>query len=198
MHYQDQTHTVRCHTPLTNSPQSLSLKTFVWVVVLTFYLPNENGNLPNPPALIKKKTASWFHFLCKDVTVERRKGMKPRIADPRGTQYSHGDWLWIRSSIFLKWNDCDDRDMATATLIVFSASPELRARFERLCMNPDWTVALVDPFSLYVIVLDELWLQADGIMNKVAEVFSSMETVCTHIFHPHTNTPLSSSLLQIA
>lgn len=103
--------------------------------------------------------------------------MKPRIADPRGTQYSHGDWLWIRSSFFLKWNDCHDRNMATATLIVFSASPELRARFERLCLNPDWTIALVDAFSLYVIVLDELWLQADGIMKKVADVFNGMETV---------------------
>lgn len=103
--------------------------------------------------------------------------MKPRIADPRGTQYSHGDWLWIRSSFFLKWNDCHHRNMATATLIVFSASPELRARFERLCLNPDWTIALVDAFSLYVIVLDELWLQVDGIMKKVADVFNGMETV---------------------
>lgn len=106
--------------------------------------------------------------------------MKPRIGDPRGTQYSHGDWSWIRSSFFLKWNDCDDRNIATATLIVFSASPELCARFERLCLNPEWTVALVDPFSLYVIVLDELWLQADGIMKKVAEVFNGIETVRTY------------------
>lgn len=114
--------------------------------------------------------------------------MKPRIADPRGTQYSQGDWLWIRSSFFLKWNTCDNRDLATATLIVFSASPELRARFERLILNPEWTVALVDPFSLYVIVLDELWLQADGIMKKVAEVFNGMETVRNFISpppHPH-------------
>lgn len=115
--------------------------------------------------------------------------MKPRIADPRGTPYSHGDWLWIRSSFFLKWNDCDDRDKATATLIVFSASPELRARFESLFLNPDWTIALVDPFSLYVIVLDELWLQADGIMRKVAEVFNGMETVRTYIFHKHPSLP---------
>lgn len=124
-----------------------------------------------------QKTASWFNFLCKDVSVERLAGRKPRIADPRGKQYSQGDWLWIRSSFFLEWNDCKDRDRATATLLMFSASPELRARFERLYLNPDWTVALVDPFSLYAIVLDELWLQADGIMKKVADVFNGMETV---------------------
>ena len=110
--------------------------------------------------------------------------MKPRIADPRGTQYSQGDWLWIRSSFFLKWNTCDNRDLATATLIVFSASPELRARFQRLILNPEWTVALVDPFSLYVIVLDELWLQADGIVNKVLKVFNGMETVRNFISPP--------------
>lgn len=63
-------------------------------------------------------------------------------------------------------------------LIVFSASPGLRARFERLYSNPDWEVALVDPFSLYVIILDELWLQAESIVNGVREVFGVMERVC--------------------
>lgn len=123
--------------------------------------------------------------------------MRPRIADPRGTQYSQGDWLWIRSSFFLKWNTCDNRDLATATLVVFSASPELRARFQRLILNPEWIVALVDPFSLYVIVLDELWLQADGIMKKVAEVFNGMETVRNFISpppHPHLKKKFTISL----
>lgn len=105
--------------------------------------------------------------------------MRPRIADPRGTPYSQGDWLWIRSSFFLKWNDCGDPNVVTATLIVFSASPELRARFESLCLNSDWTVALVDAFSLYVIVLDELWLQADRITKKLGGVFNDMESVRT-------------------
>ena len=60
---------------------------------------------------------------------------------------------------------------------MFSASPELRARFERLHNSPDWEVALIDPFSLYVVVLDELWLQAESIANKVREVFGYMERV---------------------
>lgn len=38
-------------------------------------------------------------------------------------------------------------------------------------------MALVDPFSLYVIVLDELWLQAESIVNGVREVFGLMERV---------------------
>lgn len=38
-------------------------------------------------------------------------------------------------------------------------------------------MTLVDPFSLYVIVLDELWLQAESMMNRVREVFGFMERV---------------------
>lgn len=35
----------------------------------------------------------------------------------------------------------------------------------------------MDPFSLYVIILDELWLQAESIANDVRTVFGFMERV---------------------
>ena len=95
----------------------------------------------------------------------------------RGRGLSQGDWTWIRSGFYLRWNECDDLKKAAVTLIVFSASPGLRARFERLRNSPEWEVALIDPFSLYVIILDELWLQAESIANKVREVFGNMERV---------------------
>ncbi len=92
-------------------------------------------------------------------------------------ELSHGDRSWIRSGFFLKWNDCYQASSATVTLIVFSASPELLDRFQSLWTNTDWQMTLVDPFSLYVIILDELWLQAESIARGVAEVFGVMERV---------------------
>ncbi|MCJ1470845.1 hypothetical protein MMC07_009492 [Pseudocyphellaria aurata] len=102
-------------------------------------------------------------------------GASPYIEDLRGTNLSQGDWTWIRSAFYLRWKTCDNFQKAAVTLIVFSASPELRERLGRLHVNPDWEVTLVDPYSLYVIVLDEIWLQAESITNGVRQVFGFME-----------------------
>ena len=120
--------------------------------------------------------ASWFHFLCKNVTVDNRRGHTSRVADPRGTGLSQGDWTWIRTSVFMRWSHCHDSDKAFVNLVVFSASPELRERCRRL-WDTDLFGVLVDPFSLFVICLDELWLQAQGIVKITGDVFSKMERV---------------------
>lgn len=118
--------------------------------------------------------SSWFHFLCKNVTVHSVPGQPSRIADPRGTELSQGDWTWIRTSVFMRWSNCVDKDRATVNLVIFSASLELRDRIQRL-WNSDISNALVDPFSLFVICLDELWMQAMGIVRIVGDEFSNME-----------------------
>ena len=76
----------------------------------------------------------------------------------------------------MRSSNCNDKDRATVNLVIFSASPELRDRFQRL-WNTDLLGALVDPFSLVVICLDELWMQAMGIVRIVGDEFSNMERV---------------------
>lgn len=61
-------------------------------------------------------------------------------------------------------------------LVIFSASPELRDRCQRL-WDTQLSGVLVDPFSLFVICLDEFWLQAQGIVKVVGDEFSKMERV---------------------
>lgn len=76
----------------------------------------------------------------------------------------------------MRWSNCHDKDKASAVLVIFSASPELRNRCQRL-WDTDLSLVLVDPFSLFVICLDELWLQAQGIVKIVGDEFSNMERV---------------------
>lgn len=121
--------------------------------------------------------ASWFHFLCKNVTVNNLRGHSSGIADPRGTELSQGDWTWIRTSIFMRWSHSHDKDNASVNLVIFSASPELRERCRRL-WDADLSGVLMDPFSLFVICLDELWLQSQGIVKIAGDEFSKMERVC--------------------
>lgn len=110
------------------------------------------------------------------MTVQTTPGQPSKIADPGGTELSHGDWTWIRTSIFMRWSNCHNEDQASVTLVIFSASPELRARFQRL-WSTDLSAILVDPFSLFVICLDELWLQAMIIVNIIGDVYGKMERV---------------------
>ena len=115
------------------------------------------------------------------MTVYSVPGQPSRIADPRGDVLggkvlSQGDWTWIRTSVFMKWSNCHDKDSASVILVIFSASPELRDRCQRL-WDTELSGVLVDPFSLFVICLDELWLQAQGIVKVVQDEFSKMERV---------------------
>ena len=76
----------------------------------------------------------------------------------------------------MRWSDCHDKDKASVVLLVFSASPELINRCERL-WSTDLSGVLLDPFSLFVVCLDELWLQALGIVKIVSDEFGKMERV---------------------
>ena len=63
------------------------------------------------------------------------------------------------------------------TLICFGASAALEQRFESLSSNPQWEKVLQDPYILYAIVLDELFLQMDRQVWTVSEVFGKVERV---------------------
>ena len=110
------------------------------------------------------------------MTVDRASGQVAKIADPRGTVLSQGDWTWVRTSVFMRWSDCQDRDKASVSLVIFSPPPKLRDRCE-LLWQTDLSVILEDPFSFFVICLDELWLQSQEIVSNVGDVFGVMERV---------------------
>ena len=110
------------------------------------------------------------------MTISKVQGQPSRIADPRGDVLSQGDWTWIRTSVFMRWSNCHDKEEASVVLVIFSASPELRDRCQRL-WDTQLSGVLVDPFSLFVICLDEFWLQAQGIVKVVGDEFSKMERV---------------------
>ena len=76
----------------------------------------------------------------------------------------------------MRWSDCYDWDKSSVTLIIFSAPPELRDRYQRL-WNNNLLDVLTDPFGLFVVCLDELWLQANRVIRVVGDEFSRMERV---------------------
>jgi hypothetical protein len=92
------------------------------------------------------------------------------------------DWSWIRAGFFLKWFPLDSSNASNhscTTLICFGASISLQQRFERLASNSTWTDAVCDPYNLFVIILDELFIQADGLVWNLSDVFRAIEEVST-------------------
>ena len=74
------------------------------------------------------------------------------------------------------WTDYEDKEKASVILILFSASPQLKNRCQRL-WEGDLSQVLLDSFSLFVICLDELWLQAQDIVDTARQKFGDMELV---------------------
>ncbi|KAJ9640451.1 hypothetical protein H2199_005990 [Coniosporium tulheliwenetii] len=132
---------------------------------------------------------AWFHFLCKNINIQRS-GSQPEIVNQNirlgSKPQSQADYSWHRSGFFLKASPgapskpppqspfaapADD----CVTLICFGASPSLEQRFRRLALTSAWEDALEDPYVLFDVVLDELYLQLDGVAWSLAEVFGGIE-----------------------
>ena len=63
------------------------------------------------------------------------------------------------------------------TLICFMAPEGLMRRFSILLDHPEWEDVLEDPFILYDIILEELYLILDAVIRTLGKVFNGVERV---------------------
>ncbi|GKZ44962.1 hypothetical protein AbraIFM66951_007307 [Aspergillus brasiliensis] len=119
---------------------------------------------------------SWFHYLCKNITVTHDAHGNARISDPRpgAPQMQHGDSTWIRSGYFLRWAVSSNRG-PEVTLLCFEASKSLQQRLQDLSPSSIPSNVVRDPYSLFAIILEELSLQMDNTVWDVMDVFRQIE-----------------------
>ncbi|KAJ6065914.1 hypothetical protein N7444_001567 [Penicillium canescens] len=143
---------------------------------------------PNLPA--DHIPGAWFHFLCKSISLKETNGsigiFDPRCEVPR---MEHADWTWIRSGFFLRWNQ-QSGSTPQATLLCFEASSVLKDRLRRFSFP---TLAAGNPFSLFVIVLNDLARQMDLTVWDVCretlrlaedrQSFTGLHNVAKHVIH---------------
>jgi hypothetical protein len=118
--------------------------------------------------------------LGKDISVVRDDRGYPVIRDrsPFSNSLSQSDHGWNRAGFFLTWPPSRGHLASPRiTLICFGAPPSLRQRFENIVLPSKWQEALSDPYCLFVAVLNDLFLQVDGILWSLASVFRRMELV---------------------
>ena len=131
----------------------------------------------------------WFHSLCKNINIEPNLDkpghvtIKNPVEKSNVKEQSQADFSWIRAAFFLRVEgpkiDITNPNLTNkpTTLLCFGASEALKERFTNLQNRIEWKEALEDPHVLVDIVLDELYLQLDGISWKLSEVYGNTERV---------------------
>jgi len=176
-------------------PESTTMRSLLYLFN-KYYIPSNfiSERLQSVARSFGSKTYSdgseclWYHFLCKNINTEQDP-LKPQYVTIKNPVYkpnfkgqSQADFSWIRAAFFLKFENAktDDEDPSvkkSITLICFGASESLFERFSRLRERAEWNEALQDPIVLFDIVLDELYLQLDGVSWNLNEVYGDMERV---------------------
>jgi hypothetical protein len=81
---------------------------------------------------------------------------------------------WIQGGFFMKWNKAGGHIF----LCCFGSFPGIEERLRRFIYNAESVQsALYDPYTLYVIILDELHSKLDSIMWDLISVFNYQEEV---------------------
>jgi hypothetical protein len=137
---------------------------------------NETSSLCSPS--LTTELGSFFHYLCKNITISRDADGKTWIAEPipGAPQVEQGDSSWIRSGYFLRWA-VDSNSDPEVTLICFEGSGYIKERFEHIPPSLILSSVVLDPYSLFAIILDDLSLQMDNTVWKLLEVFRPIELV---------------------
>jgi hypothetical protein len=117
-----------------------------------------------------------MHFLCKNILLVTKPDGTRDICGPSYEDHlAAGGPSWIQGAFFMKWN----KTGGNIFLCCFGMFPKIEQRFRRFVESADNVqTALYDPYTLYVIILDELHEQLDQAVWDLISVFNSAERVC--------------------
>ncbi|ODA79746.1 hypothetical protein RJ55_05340 [Drechmeria coniospora] len=123
-------------------------------------------------------TCSWFHFLCKNISVKREDGKTPEVDMQMPSRWGRGptlpqaDYSWLVSSFFMRVHDD-----GSVVLACFGARHHVRTRIEAFALKGTWHDVAVNPYVLFDLILDGLWFEVDETVWNMNSVFGSLEHV---------------------
>ncbi|KAL9628001.1 MAG: hypothetical protein Q9204_006184, partial [Flavoplaca sp. TL-2023a] len=151
----------------------------IWLLYYYNYSPNRlTTTVPAFVTRDKPKLRIMYILKPQNITLVQGSDGGPSIQDPRHSKPSQeSDGTWLKSGVFLRWRQpaVGDDDSGEVDMIIFRPTIPLQKNFECLIHRPEWRQALEDPFSLLVVVLDDLHRQVDEARAKLHEALRSAE-----------------------
>ena len=103
-----------------------------------------------------------------------------------GDVFPQQDDTWAGAGFFLRWRPAKGKDRpGSIVMIVFTPHDALREAFRDLLPQPAWQETLADPLSLFVPVLEYLYLEIARAINAVMTVLKHVEKVHYLSTGPH-------------
>ncbi|RYP82713.1 hypothetical protein DL770_005525 [Monosporascus sp. CRB-9-2] len=126
-------------------------------------------------------TNTWFHFLCKNISISNDSGNGPEVVYNRGADtlardspdhnpLPQADYSYLRSGFFLRTT----ADAGT-TLACFGASPRVRARLQGFIAHSSRNDAIAEPYLLLDLIIDGLFQDVDDNVWNMGTVFGALE-----------------------
>ncbi|RYP11974.1 hypothetical protein DL767_011543 [Monosporascus sp. MG133] len=126
-------------------------------------------------------TNTWFHFLCKNISISNDSGNGPEVvysrganplarASPNHNPLPQADYSYLRSGFFLRTT----ADAGT-TLACFGASPQVRARLQGFIAHSSRNDAIAEPYLLLDLIIDGLFKDVDDNVLNMGTVFGALE-----------------------
>lgn len=145
---------------------------------------------------------SWFSFLYKNISIKQGHGRLPEV-DQRVPGFGHGthalpqaDYSWLVSSFFLRVHEDGG-----VVLVCFGAPPEVRRRIEGFLDSGKWHDVKANPYVLFDLVLEGLYLAVDEMVWNMNAIFGPLEHVSCRPTPPaHCSNGLTrrQSILELA
>ncbi|KAM0720207.1 hypothetical protein Q7P37_004343 [Cladosporium fusiforme] len=126
----------------------------------------------------KKAELAWCHVNCRQIHLQGNKiSNSGYLRDEKGRQSNSPNALslWLTCDFFL--HAADD---GTVTLLCFAAPEGLVDRFSSLIGNAAWMDILKEPYTLFVIIFDELHEIFDRFSKSLAFAMRHVEESATN------------------
>ncbi|RYP60750.1 hypothetical protein DL771_010402 [Monosporascus sp. 5C6A] len=126
-------------------------------------------------------TKTWFHFLCKEISISEDSKNGPQVAyhrranplardSPNHIRLPQADYSYLRSGFFLRTT----ADAGT-TLACFGASPRVEARLREFRAHSSRDDAIAEPYLLLDLIIDGLFQDVDDNVWNMHTVFGALE-----------------------
>lgn len=120
---------------------------------------------------------TWFHMLCKNVATESDLSGENRLQ----AESVEKSWSMVKSAerwLHFSFALIQTRSPeASVTLLCFNSTDLMLQGFDNLLQLDSWANVVNDPYLLFPMIFEVIWMEMDAVAWRLADVFRNTEKV---------------------